>query len=268
MNRLRRTPPPAPPGTARTTRTILGWLAATLTLTMVLAACLGSAISDSKPMRQSRDSSVFDTKPPTADAVIARVPREQWRAMKRAGMVRPECPVQRRSRLRVVRINFIDFDGHVRRGELVVNADVASSVVRIFGRLFDERFPIRKMRPVEKYRGDSNASLRAGNTSAYNCRRADQINAPFRESPHANGRAVDINPRENPWKDLRCRCWFPNGKLRARVPGPGVIVRSGLVWKTFKSEGWFWQNIGVPDYMHFDTGYPSRPIRARSGDIT
>ncbi len=266
MNWFRLTPPPVTP---RRARTILGWLAAALTLTMVLAACIDSGTSaDGKPMRPSRASSAPYSKPPTPDAVIARVPREQWRAMKRAGMVRPECPVQRRSRLRVVRINFIDFDGDVRRGELVVNADVASSVVRIFGRLFDERFPIRKMRPVENYSGDSNASLRAGNTSAYNCRRADQINAPFLESPHANGRAVDINPRENPWKDLRCRCWFPNGKLRARVPGPGVIVRSGLVWKTFKSEGWFWQNIGVPDYMHFDTGYPSRPIRARSGDIT
>ena len=27
----------------------------------------------------------------------------------------------------------------------------------------------------------------------------------------------------------------------------------------FEERGWVWQNIKVPDYMHFDTGYPSRP---------
>ena len=27
----------------------------------------------------------------------------------------------------------------------------------------------------------------------------------------------------------------------------------------FEARGWIWQNIKVPDYMHFDTGYPSRP---------
>lgn len=266
MNWYRRT---APPLTVRRTRTLLGWVTATLTLAMVLAACTGPGPSEGKTNSPSGTSTATESTPPTTpDPEIVRIPREQWRAMKAAGMVRPECPVQRRGSLRVVRINFLDFEGNVQRGELVVNADVASSVVRIFSRLFEEQFPIRKMRPVENYKGNSNASLRADNTSAYNCRRADQINAPFRDSPHASGRAVDINPRENPWKDLRCKCWFPSSKLRARVPGPGVILRSGLVWKTFKSEGWIWQNIDVPDYMHFDTGYPSRPFRPRSGDST
>nr|WP_246321812.1 M15 family metallopeptidase [Nocardioides panzhihuensis] len=119
------------------------------------------------------------------------------------------------------------------------------------------------MQPVEEYDGDANASLADDNTSAYNCRREDQINAPFRESPHANGRAIDINPFENPWKDLRCTCWFPSGDYRARKEAPGVILRDGVVWKAFRREGWIWQNIDVPDYMHFDTGYPSEPFRSR-----
>ena len=29
--------------------------------------------------------------------------------------------------------------------------------------------------------------------------------------------------------------------------------------QAFVDEGWIWQNIKVPDYMHFDTGFPSRP---------
>ena len=175
-------------------------------------------------------------------------------------MVRPECPIRRPGLLRVVEMNHYDFSGEVKRGRLVVNADVADSVARIFTRLFEARFPIRRMVPVEAYHGDTNESLRSDNTSAFNCRRADQINAPFTESPHANGRAVDINPRENPWMDLRCDCWLPSGRMSARVQRPGGINAHGLVWRVFKSEGWIWQNIDVPDYMHFDTGYPSAPF--------
>jgi hypothetical protein len=196
-----------------------------------------------------------------ADAVVRAVPQSQWKRMVRARMVRPECPIQHRSQLRRVEVNHYDFDGEVQRGHLVVNKDVAHSVARIFTRLYEAEFPIRRMRSLEAYNGNSNASLRHDNTAAYNCRRAGQINAPFMESPHANGRAVDINPRENPWMDLRCDCWSPSPRLAPRKPGPGKILRGGLVWRVFRDEGWIWQNIDVADYMHFDTGYPSVPYK-------
>ena len=194
--------------------------------------------------------------PAGANATITRLPAAQWRRMKDAGMWREGCPATRTD-LRRVEVNHHRFDGTVGRGVLVVNRDVAETVADIFTRLFDEEFPIRRMRPVERYGGDSNASLAADNTSAYNCRRPDQINAPPAASPHANGRAIDINPRENPWRDLRCDCWFPTARTAPRTPGPGVVVKGGLVWRLFTQRGWVWQNIDVPDYMHFDTGYPS-----------
>lgn len=116
---------------------------------------------------------------------------------------------------------------------------------------------------VEKFGGDTTKSLEANNTSAYNCRRADQINAPFADSPHANGRAVDVNPVENPWMDLRCRCWSPSDTNAERTAGPGKILKNGPVYRAFIDEGWIWQNIDVPDYMHFDSGYPSTPYTPR-----
>lgn len=197
--------------------------------------------------------------PPPASR-IREVPPAQWDAIVAAGMVRPECPIQRRDQLRRVDLNYVDFDDRTRRGHLIVNADVAESIQRIFDRLFEKKFPIRKMKGVEAYGGDVARSLSADNTSAFNCRRADQINAPFKDSPHANGRAVDINPLENPWMDLRCDCWTPSARYAERTPGPGKILEKGLVWRLFIREGWIWQNIDVPDYMHFDTGYPSRPF--------
>ncbi|MET8830722.1 M15 family metallopeptidase [Streptomyces sp. NPDC004610] len=198
---------------------------------------------------------------PSADAAVQAVPDEQWQRMRDAGMIRAGCPIASPDQLRRVEINHYDFEGKVRRGVLVVNADTADSVVRAFTALFDAGFPIRRMRPLEEYDGDSAASLAADNTAAFNCRREDQINAPALESPHANGRAIDINPRENPWKDLRCKCWQPTAEYRERVEGAGKILEGGPVWRTFRDEGWIWQNIDVPDYMHFDTGYPSKPYQ-------
>ena len=129
-------------------------------------------------------------------------------------------------------------------------------VITLFRGFKPVTFPTEAQRPI---RCATNASLRANNTSAYNCRRLDQINAPPLESPHANGRSVDINPVQNPWMDLRCDCWVPGKRNSARTPGPGKILPGDEVVRLFEAEGWIWQNIKVPDYMHFDTGYPSVP---------
>lgn len=191
-------------------------------------------------------------------AVIRAIPDSQWHRMRRAGVVRAGCPV-RRQQLRRVEVWHVGFDGRVRRGVLVVNADVARDVAEIFDELLQARFPIRSVRPIEAFAGDDNASMAADNTSAYNCRRPGQANAPSAKSPHANGRAVDINPRENPWWDQRCACFQPAARHAPRTAGKGKILRGGVVWRAFTSRGWIWQNIATPDYQHFDTGYPSRP---------
>ena len=138
--------------------------------------------------------------------------------MRAAGVVRSGCPAGRQD-LRRIEVNFHGWDGAIERGVLVVNRDVADDVAEIFTDIFDAGFPIRSMKPIEEFGGDDNASMAADNTSAYNCRSAAQANAAAGDSPHANGRAVDINPRENPWLDPRCDCFMPTGKHAARTPG-------------------------------------------------
>lgn len=243
-------------------------------LLLLLAACspTGDDDADSRGASESAPSTTTPATPiptpspepePTPEpSEIREVPPEQWDAMVEAGMVRQECPVQRRDQLRRVDLNFVDFDGQLQRGALVVHRDTAASVQRIFDRIFELEFPIAMMVGVEEFDGDVADSLSANNTSAYNCRRADQINAPFQDSPHANGRAVDINPVQNPWMDLRCDCWTPSAEFAERTLGPGKILGKDDVWQAFDDEGWVWQNISVPDYMHFDTGYPSTPYEA------
>ena len=191
--------------------------------------------------------------------MITPVPASQWSRIVAVGAWHAGCPVARAG-LRRVEVSFHGFDGVVHRGVLVVNADVATSVARIFTDLFDRGFPIHRMAPIEAYAGDDDASMAADNTSAYNCRRAGQANAPAGRSPHANGRAVDLNPHENPWIDPRCDCFRPSSRYGTVRTGTGVITRGGAAWAAFTSAGWTWQDNATTDFQHFDTGYPSRPL--------
>jgi D-alanyl-D-alanine carboxypeptidase len=189
-----------------------------------------------------------------------RVPAAEWASIVSTGTWRPGCPGGRAA-LRRVEVGYIGYDGRPHRGALVVNADVAASVARVFTRLYAERFPIRRMVPIEAYRGDDNASMRADNTSAFNCRMAAQANAPSAASPHANGRAIDLNPYENPWTDPRCHCWRPLAYWGTHRSGRGVITGGGPAVAAFRAEGWIWRGHDAqPDLQHFDTGYPSRPV--------
>ena len=63
-------------------------------------------------------------------------------------------------------------------------------------RLFEQRFPIRRIELIDRYGADDHRSMNADNTSAFNCR---FVAGTERWSMHAYGKAIDINPIENPY---------------------------------------------------------------------
>ena len=105
-----------------------------------------------RPTETPRESPSGSAEPKTAHPVVSRLGNAQWKQMVSTGTWRPECPV-RRSDLRRVDLNHYTFSGDVRRGALVVNRDVADSISRVFSTLYEKRFPIRKMHPVEAFEG-------------------------------------------------------------------------------------------------------------------
>ena len=76
-------------------------------------------------------------------------------------------------------------------------AGTRDGFVRVFRRLYEERFPIRRMRLVDRYGADDDRSMAADNTSAFNCRLRAGSSTEW--SQHAYGRAIDVNPVENPF---------------------------------------------------------------------
>ncbi len=109
---------------------------------------------------------------------------------------REGCPVPLAD-LRLLTVDHWGFDGREHTGELVIHEWEAGDVIVAMRRLYDARFPIRRMLLVDAYGGDDDRSMAANNTSAFNCR--EVTGQPGAWSEHSYGRAIDINPVQNPY---------------------------------------------------------------------
>ncbi len=165
---------------------------------------------------------------------------------------RPGCPVAPEG-LRVLRLSHWGFDDQPHAGSLVVAASVADAVLEVFRTLYDQRFPIRRMEPVDAFGGDDDASMAADNTSGFNCRPA-VASGPPHWSNHAYGLAIDVNPIENPYI-LGGEVLPPAGAefVDRSVYRPGMAIDGGVLTQAFAAVGWSWGGLwhGSPDYQHF-----------------
>ena len=162
----------------------------------------------------------------------------------------PGCPVPLRD-LRALSLSYRGFDGRVHTGRLVVHRDVARELVDVFRRLYEAGVPIRRMVPVDVYGGSDFRSIEADNTSAFNCRYVDGTR---RWSEHAYGRAIDVNPIENPYvsggstSHRASRPYLDRSRRR-----PGMAVEGGALVRAFDAVGWQWGGrwSAAKDYQHF-----------------
>jgi len=162
------------------------------------------------------------------------------------------CPVGFNN-LRLITPTHRTPDGGVATGQLVVHRDVAPLMVRVLKRLWNANYPIARMELVDAYGGDDWESIEANNTSAFNCRAATGSN---RWSNHAYGRAIDINPIENPWieggKVFHKASWKYVDRTKRR--SPLMILPGDKVVKAFAIEGWGWGGSwtgNTLDLQHF-----------------
>ncbi|HUP99105.1 MAG TPA: M15 family metallopeptidase, partial [Aeromicrobium sp.] len=162
----------------------------------------------------------------------------------------PKCPVEP-GELRWVRLAFWGFDDRRHTGELLVNADAAEDMVQVFRQLYEARFPLEEMRITRADEIDAEPTGDGNNTGAFTCK-------PFRGSTvwseHAYGRAVDVNPFQNPYTkgDALIPELASAYADRARQD-PGMIHAGDAVTRAFASVGWGWGGSWQhsKDYMHF-----------------
>jgi hypothetical protein len=164
---------------------------------------------------------------------------------------RPGCPVPLRD-LRVVRATHHGFDGRDRVGTVIVHRDVARQLLAVLKQLYADGYPIRRMTPVDAYGGSDFRSIEADNTSAFNCRYVD---GTTRWSEHAYGRAIDVNPIENPYVGSSGTASHPASRpfVRRTPFRPGMAAEGHALVRAFDAVGWGWGGrwSGAKDYQHF-----------------
>ena len=206
---------------------------------------------DPAPTPAGGDVDATAALPPFTSRVrpVAAAQQETMRAQQPA-----TCPVPMDD-LRLLELSYVGFDGRSHPGRMIVHVDVAADVVEVFAAMYSAGFPIERMKLVDEYAGSDNASMAANNTSGYNCR---QVAGTNRWSDHAYGRAVDINPVQNPYV-LGDGVLPPAGRRFVsadRTAGgrqaPGVIRAGDVVTRAFDRIGWTWGGtFAEPDYQHF-----------------
>lgn len=178
---------------------------------------------------------------------------------------KPDCPVPL-SDLRLLTLSHHTPTGDVATGELVVHHLVAQRVVDAFRDIFDAKFPIERMARIDAFDGTDDESMKANNTSAFNCR---PVTGGRGFSKHAYGVAIDINPLINPYVKRRGERLIVEPSLGAPyvkrdASVPGLIVRGDVVHKAFTSRGFQWGGTWrrVQDYQHFEAKLPSKaPVK-------
>lgn len=173
--------------------------------------------------------------------------------------------------LRYLRVLHVDFDGETRIGEIIVNTAAAEDTLAVFRELYDAGYQIRRMVLVDTYydagwpefahmeRGNQadSVSIAYDNTSAFNYRAASNNSGML--SNHAMGRAIDLNPLENPYVytdgsvDGPDECLAYADRSQAAAWNH-MITSDDLAVSVFQSHGFSWGGYweGDKDYQHFD----------------
>ena len=110
-------------------------------------------------------------------------------------------PSSIKNSLDLVTVNYYGFDGKLHQGQIIVNKSVVADIVKIFKVIEEIKFPVEKVVPIVHYNWSDEKSMNDNNTSSFNYR---FISGSRILSMHANGLAIDINPKQNP-ADRR---WF------------------------------------------------------------
>ena len=193
------------------------------------------------------DTAAFFSTVPIDSAVFVRMSGRSYK---------DGCPVAVDD-LRYLRVLHKDLSGRTLVGEMVANRSIADDLLEIFRALYDAGYPIERMRLIDDYDGDDEASMLANNSSCFNYRRKAHM---ISVSKHAYGEAVDINPLYNPYYRVTpagARIIEPASAapyVDRAADFPYKIERGDLCHRLFLEHGFHWGGSWTrsKDYQHFE----------------
>lgn len=158
--------------------------------------------------------------------------------------------------LRYITALHCDAQGEILQGEMVCSKYIAVAVLDVLQKLYEAKYPIQRMKLIDDYGADDEASMTDNNSSSFNFRFISHSNIV---SKHGLGMAVDINPLYNPYIKT------VNGSLNIE-PAMGAeytdrsksflykLEEKDLCCRLFKEKGFLWGGDWKEkkDYQHFE----------------
>lgn len=167
-----------------------------------------------------------------------------------------DCVVPRDS-LRYLLCLHRDIYGRAIVGEMVVNISIADVVLDIFRELYENQYPIERMRLIDYWEAVDEMAMRDNNSSSFNFR---FISHTTKVSKHGKGVAIDINTLYNPYYKI-----LDDG-TELIEPSTGApyldrsksfiykIEKGDLCYRLFIENGFEWGGewTSCKDYQHFE----------------
>ncbi|MBR1778166.1 MAG: M15 family metallopeptidase [Alphaproteobacteria bacterium] len=155
-----------------------------------------------------------------------------------------------------------DFNHQVKEGRLICHKRIGEKVLSVFRELYKAKYPIEKIRLIDDYNGDDEASMQDNNTSCFNYRKIAGSN---KLSNHSFGLALDLNPLYNPYVRQTKTKTVVSPKTAAAYADrdkdfPHKIDRNDPAYRAFVKQGFTWGGDwqSVKDYQHFE--YPNYAV--------
>lgn len=168
--------------------------------------------------------------------------------MSRDSAIGRGVPARVAAALEVREVAYRSFDGKRHVGQIVCAKAVCQDLVDLFDTLERCGFPLRSAIPVSAFGGSDSVSMLSDNTSVFAWRGMWGTAKP---SWHARGRALDLNPRENPA--------FHHGRAvpvgaRFDPSAPGTLVDTSSAVRFLRLRGWKWGAHWkrLQDRQHFE----------------
>jgi len=151
--------------------------------------------------------------------------------------------------LSLMDVLYYSFDGLKHQGQIIVSRDLEDDVFEIFNFIEKILFPVEKVVPIVAYQWNDYNSIADNNSSSFNFR---VIEGTTTLSMHSLGKAIDINPVQNP-------VIHPDGFIspagaKYQTQERGTFTTGSPVVQEFLKRGWHWGgNFDQPkDYHHFE----------------
>lgn len=168
------------------------------------------------------------------------------------------CPSYIFERQATVDIVYTDFSSRRQRGVIEIDEDLRDDIQGFFALALELEFPMRMVTRSSdpQFHWDDNLLMGLNICSGFNYRK--RAGSDDELSFHALGRAVDVNPMQNPYihVDKNRQVIEPRGAIWD-VGKPGTLHAHHPLVDYMRDRGWEWGgdwtlgSYGMIDYQHF-----------------